>query len=250
MTLLGIAAYVTWAPSVPAWLRGWLPLLTLPFLYGEMPALIAAAGTTTPFDSTVIGWESAMFGEQPARTWAVRWPSRSLSELLHAAYLSYYAIIFSVPAALWLTRRREEFVNAMFVLTLTFVVCFAIYVVFPVAGPRYLWQPPRDISGPVRAATLAVLETGSSRGTAFPSSHVAVATTQSLLALRYFGWKAGPLPVVAAGLAAGAVYGGFHYLIDVIAGALLGGLVFLVGLFGITRRKRYPTEPSEAVVPR
>jgi membrane-associated phospholipid phosphatase len=53
--------------------------------------------------------------------------------------------------------------------------------------------------------------------------------TQSLLAFRYFGWRATPLAILTAGLAIGAVYGGFHYLIDVIAGALLGGIVFLIG---------------------
>jgi membrane-associated phospholipid phosphatase len=77
----------------------------------------------------------------------------------------------------------------------------------------------------VRRLVLAILERGSSRGAAFPSSHVAVAVTQALLALRHQPrvgrWVAG----VAVGLGAGAVYGGFHYGVDVLAGAALGAAI-------------------------
>jgi membrane-associated phospholipid phosphatase len=230
LTLLGIVGLTARSRGVPAWMRAWIPLCTLPFLYGEMPAIIAAAGNTRLLDSQAMRWELAAFGEQLAQTWAARWASRPLSEVLHAAYLSYYAIIFSVPAALWRTHRRSEFIDATFVLLLVFVVCFVIYIFVPVAGPRYYWQSPADnVTGPVRQATLWVLETGSSRGTAFPSSHVAVAITQSLLGLQYFGWRASPLVVLAIGLSLGAIYGGFHYAVDVVAGGALGALLFFVG---------------------
>jgi membrane-associated phospholipid phosphatase len=239
VALLTAIAGATWISPVPGWLRLWAPLMTLPFLYAEMPAVIAAAGHSQLLDARVMDWEHLIFGEQPARTWAARWPSRPVSEALHAAYLSYYAIIVSVPAVLWLGRRRSAFADAVFVLVLTFVCCFLIYVFFPVAGPRYFWPSVADrVSGPFRLATLWVLETGSSRGTAFPSSHVAVAVTQSLLAFRYFGAKALPLAVLSTGLGVGAIYGGFHYAIDVIAGAVLGGSIFASSAFVTARARR------------
>lgn len=223
---------------MPHSLRAWVPLLTLPFLYAEMPTVIAAAGNTQLFDPRVMQWELQLFGEQPAQTWAMRWTSSTLSELLHAAYLSYYGIIFSVPAVLWLRRRRSEFIDATFVVMLVFVTCFLIYIVFPVAGPRYFWSHPDTVSGPLRRATLWILETGSSRGTAFPSSHVAVALTQSLLAFRYFGWKGGAsLLILSLGLAVGAIYGGFHYAVDVIGGAVIGPLILALGLALIGTRR-------------
>lgn len=236
VALFAAVAFATWSSRVPEWLRLWLPLATLPFLYGEIPALIAAAGHAQPLDGHVVAWERAIFGGQPARDWAARWKSRALSETLHAAYLSYYPIIFSVPGALWLTRRRAEFADATLVLMVTFVVCFTAYVIFPVAGPRYFWSSPADeIGGPIRAATLWVLETGSSRGTAFPSSHVAVAITQTLLGIRYFGAGAIPLAILSAGLGLGAIYGGFHYAIDVLAGVVLGIAGFAVSTLALVR---------------
>ena len=229
--LVAIAA-ATWLRIVPRWLRDWAPLIALLFLYSEIPMLISAAGHTRLFDPTVMSWEQAIFRGQPALTWAAQLRSRALSEVLHASYLSYYGIIFSVPAGLFLAGRRAEFREAVFVLMLTYVCCFAWYVVFPVAGPRYLFLSPADrLSGPIRSTVLWLLESRSSRGTAFPSSHVAIATTQSILALRYFRFtRGGIILALSVGLAIGAIYGGFHYAVDVVAGAALGAVLTFAGL--------------------
>jgi membrane-associated phospholipid phosphatase len=236
--LVAIGA-ATWLPVVPAWLRRWAPLMSLLFLYTELPLLISAAGHRAFFDSTVVAWESALFGGQPSRQLAAAWSSAPLSEFLHAGYISYYAIIFSVPALLSVQRRHHDFSEAVFVLLLTFTVCFASFVAFPVAGPRYLWAPAADAAaGPIRRLTLWVLEARSSRGTAFPSSHVAVATTQSILAVVYFGRRGLTVAVVTGVLALGAVYGGFHFAIDTIVGAALGAILAALGLAGVRRAGR------------
>lgn len=227
--VLAAMAVATFSRRVPAWLTAWAPLIALLFLYTELPMLIRAAGHGQFYDMTVMSWETRIFGGQPAFQWAMSMPSRLLSETLHAAYLSYYAIIFSVPAVLWLSGRPRDFSEAVFTLMLTFVACFVCFIVFPVEGPRYLREgsaPP----GFFRQVTLALLESRSSRGTAFPSSHVAVAAVQSLLACWYFGRRGTGVGIAAVGLALGAVYGGFHYAIDVIVGAVFGGLLTLAGL--------------------
>ena len=248
--LLVVLAVTTWTRPVPAWLRLWAPLAALPILYSELPMLMRAAGQAQLFDARVIIWERLLFADQPARSLALRWPFLPLSETLHAAYLSYYGIIFSVPVLLWLQRRRSEFVTAAFALLLTFVACFAIYIVFPVGGPRYFWSSPADaIAGPIRRATLWVLETGSSRGTAFPSSHMAVAGTQAILALRFFGVRGAVIGVLAVGLGLGAVYGGFHYAIDVLAGAALGGVLTTAVLLAERRAAARAVRYANATAP-
>jgi len=241
--LIAVAA-ATWLEGVPRWLRAWAPLFALLFLYSELPLLIRAAGHQGSFDGIVVRWEQTLFGGQPSLQWAARWPSRLLSELLHATYLSYYGIIFAVPAGLYFSGRRAEFSRAVFALMLVFVVCFISYIAFPVAGPRYLWVSPANASGGViRSATLWLLEARSSRGTAFPSSHVAVSVTQSILAYRYFGRKGLIIAVVSLGLTLGAIYGGFHYAIDVLAGAFVGAFVTLVAL---AASARLTTAPGQA----
>lgn len=250
VAVLSAIACTTWLTILPRWLQRWAPLLALLFLYSEIPLLIQAAGHHHPNDIPIMQLERALFGGQPALVWATRWPSRIGSEVLHAAYLSYYAIIFVVPAALAFTRRDQAFSEAVFVLMLTFVACFVFYLFYPVAGPRYLFKSPADVvAGPVRNATVALLQARSSMGTAFPSSHVAVALTQSILGVYYFGRKGLVLGVLTTGLALGAVYGGFHYLVDVVAGAVLGVVTTFIGLSIVRRKAKVATGQANATAP-
>ncbi len=202
------------------WFADWLPLIAVPLLYAELPSLMLSSQT---HDGVVQSWEAAWFGASPAHAAAGRWPIPMLSELLHAAYLSYYAIIVVPPLVLYLRGDRLEFQRTMTVLLTVFALCFTIFIAFPVAGPRYFWAPPPGVyDGPIRRVVLQLLEAGSSRGTAFPSSHVAVAAAQSVMVLTW-NRKAGiGLSVLTLLLALGAVYGGFHYGVDAIAGGFVG----------------------------
>jgi membrane-associated phospholipid phosphatase len=244
--VLAICLTTTFGPG-RHWLRRWLPMLLILFLYAELPLLIAAAGHTGTYDAEVTLWEQRIFSDQPAVTWAARWPSRALSELLHAGYLTYYPIIFSVPLVLQLQRRVLSASRAVFVVLLTFLICFVTYIAFPVAGPRYLWTSPADdVGGVARAVTLWLLESQSSRGTAFPSSHVAVATTQAILAVVYFRARGLVVAVCALLLALGAVYGGFHYLVDALAGVLVGAIGTSLGMvaLGLAERRAYQAKAN------
>jgi membrane-associated phospholipid phosphatase len=206
----------------------WLPLAAIPFLYAELPRL----ALTGLHDGRVQRWELSTFDTSPAQTLAARWSAPLLSELLHAAYLSYYAIIYVPPVLLYLRGRRDTFYSTVAGLMTVFVLCYTIFIMFPVAGPRYLWAPPeRAFDGPVRRLVLHVLAAGSARGTAFPSSHVAVATVQSILAFRWSARAGVTLGVLTTGLALGAVYGGFHYGVDVLAGAGVGLVTGITLLF-------------------
>ena len=243
--VLALASLV--APGVPRWLADWLPMLALPFLYTELPVVIAAVGHAGSFDAAVARWDVAVFGGVPSTDWARAWPSTLFSETLHAAYATYYPVVVSVPALLYVRRRRRDYSEAIFVLLLSFIACFLVFSVFPVDGPRYRGVEP--IRGPIRAGVLWVLERGSARGTAFPSSHVAVATTQSILAMRYFGWRGALLWIPTLGLGAGAVYGGFHYAVDVVSGLVFGVMTTMVGLLVVRRARQGRGFQANATAP-
>jgi membrane-associated phospholipid phosphatase len=216
-----------WSLRSTSRIADWLPLFLVPFLYAELPYLIGVGAVLR--DPVVQGWEAALFRGQPARTLARSLPSAALSELLHLGYLLYYPIVYVPPLLLYVTGRHEEYAQTVLVLMLTYAICFAIFALFPVEGPRYAWgAPPVVPGGPVRSLALAILERASSRGTAFPSSHAAVAAAQSVVALRYQRGVGVVVTVTSILLMVGAVYGGFHYAVDVLAGAVLGIAIALV----------------------
>lgn len=201
-----------------------LPLVVAPLLYGEIPRLIAALGTTY-HDALLQRWELALFGGQPARTLASVVPVRAVSEILHLGYLAYYPSIFLPALVLYARREMRGFAETVLALTVITTLCWTIFALMPVEGPRYLWGMPPDVpDGPIRRLTTEILIAGSSRGAAFPSSHMAVMIGQTALAFRWQQGMAWCLGVVSLLVAVGAVYGGFHYATDMVAGALLGGV--------------------------
>ena len=211
-----------------------IPLVSFPFLYAELPHLLLSSQL---HDDAVQAWEAFIFGASPAHSAAGHWPWLPLSELLHGAYLSYYAIIYVPPLYLYLRGDREQFERTVTALMAVFAICFVLFIVYPVAGPRYLWPAPAGIpDGPIRRLDLWLLASGSSKGAAFPSSHVAVSTTQTLMAWQWNRRAGAILGVLTVLLAAGAVYGGFHYAIDTIAGAAVGVAV-VYGLRAIETRR-------------
>ncbi|MGZ8379572.1 MAG: phosphatase PAP2 family protein [Gemmatirosa sp.] len=219
-------------------LAAWLPLLAVPACYAALPLVAAGLGRAALHDPLVIDWEQTLFGASPARTLAERWPARALSELLHLGYLSYYALIYLPPAWLWWRAARDAhdargvraFAAATWTVWLAFVACYLVFAWLPVQGPWYQWPAPGAVpDGPVRGVVEALLRAGSSRGTAFPSSHVAVSVAQTLALLQVAPRLAVPTAIATTLLAVGAVYGGFHYAVDVLAGAALGALIGAVG---------------------
>jgi len=231
--LFVVAACLGWLPGrpwrSPAWLRELYPVLVVPLLYAELPLLNKAVWDGHYFDDAIIAIEGVLFAGQPSREWAAALPNVPLSEILHASYLSYYFLIFVPPVYLWL-RRPSATRAAVFALMLTFFAHYLFLVYFPVQGPRYLFPPPGGAIADGFFYQLAhrALEAGSSQGAAFPSSHVALGVAQSIVAWRWMPRGALLVTLLTIGLALGAIYGGFHYAFDALAGALLGTFTTLL----------------------
>jgi membrane-associated phospholipid phosphatase len=205
-------------------LADWYPLLLVPAFYFDLSILNVAVHEGRYFDALVQDWDAALFGGQPSRDLALRWPWLPLSEVLHASYLSYYAIIYVPAIALYARGMRVAFREVVLAIMATFVVHYLFFIFLPVQGPRYLFDAPAGglESGPVYRATHWLLGNASSRGTAFPSSHVAVATAISLTLMRFLPRIGLAALALTALLAVATVYGGFHYATDAWVGAAFG----------------------------
>jgi membrane-associated phospholipid phosphatase len=201
------------------------PLIVTVALYTHVGLLNSVRGIA--HDAVVQSWEAALFGGQPSLEWIRSWPRPAWSTLMHAAYLSYYAILAGAPGVLWLTGRRQAARRTLLLMMSTFYVCYFVFLLFPVAGPRYLFPLAGNeaTAVPLAVFTHRLVAGGSAWGTAFPSSHVAVTVVAAWcawMALRPLGAVLIPATVL---LALGTVYGQFHYAVDALAGAALGALV-------------------------
>lgn len=207
-------------------LRELYPILALPALYGGLDLL---NGFDIPVrDLTVRGWEEMIFGGQISRTWWQAFPSRFWSTVLHTAYLAYYFIILVPPIYFLAKARRDQARTAVAMIATTFLVCYVLFLFFPVAGPYYEFPHPDGPFVENWAARLvyAALAQGSSYGAAFPSSHVAASIAAVLAAWVGSRRLALILAVPTILLTVGVVYCQMHYAVDALAGAVVPLLLF------------------------
>lgn len=215
-------------PRAARVLADWYLLALIPALYTELATLNVAVFNGRYFDSLIIGAEQRVFGTQPSHELAHALPYLPLSEFLHFSYISYYLIIYVPAIYLYARGRHEAFRQLVFNLMLAFFAHYVFFIYFPVQGPRYMFAAP---DGPIARGYFyqlahRILEAGSSRGAAFPSSHVGVSAAQTAFAFLTIPALAPGVLLLSLGLALGAVYGGFHYATDAIVGALYGLLLF------------------------
>ena len=225
VTMLFLFTRVGEADRVGRALHTLYPIAMLLPLYSEIGLINEPLGTEVILrnDTVIQGLEEALFGAQVSFTWIREFPSIFWSGLFHLAYFSYYPIVTIPPIVLVLRGRHRHARSVLFATMLAFVICYVVFVLYPVGGPYYAFEHP---TGPVREVWSArlvyrLLAGGSSIGAAFPSSHVAA--TLAATGTLWIVWRplgaAFVLPALL--LTIGTVYCQMHYGIDAVAGAIV-----------------------------
>jgi membrane-associated phospholipid phosphatase len=238
--------------SRPGWvLREVYPFLLLAVFWSEL-GLLRGLLHGAPYDPAVEAMDLAVFGVHLHMVWMPRMPEIWLSETMHGAYFAYYFLI-ALPA-LWLLarRRRDAYHDLTFRLLLGYLVCYVIYLAFPVDGPIFRLTP---FHGPLTAGFFyhlahGVVEYGHAQGATFPSSHVVGAVTIAWVGWRYFPWPVGVLlGIEALGVTLSTVYTQNHYAVDSIAGVALAVLIQLWVAPALLRMRAPVVRPPLPVLP-
>ncbi len=212
-------------------LAEWYPLVVLTAVYGSV-ALVngprEAAGLS--YDDVVQRWEFAAFGRQLAYDWSRSHARVAYSWPLSVAYLAFFPLVIVAPAVLWWRGHLARARQTIFGISFAFFTCYLIFLLFPVAGPNYLWGWPTDgaHAGLPSRMVRELIDGGDSWGSAFPSSHVAASMAAVLLAFRNWrplGWMLLPF---ALGILVGVVYFQIHYAVDAVAGLVIAGFATML----------------------
>jgi membrane-associated phospholipid phosphatase len=214
-----------------SFIRGWYPVLLIPVTYKELTYLIPLIHPRD-FDATLAAIDYRLLGVHPT-IWLERFTWPPLSEVLQLTYSCYYFLPIVLGGALW-RRRLAEFHFWVFVVVLGFYASYLGYISFPAIGPRFLpsivdaqtipltglwlFAPVREMLDRAEGITRDC----------FPSGH----TELTLLVLYYarmfhrrvFWWL---LPI-GSGVILSTVYLRYHYLIDVVAGALVAVVIIVI----------------------
>jgi membrane-associated phospholipid phosphatase len=233
---------------VPPWLRTrrhfvwrllgdiYLPFL-FPMFYAEMEHLgLIFFEFEASLDPALIEIEEWIFGFQPSLEWSRAWPWPWFHELMEFAYFTYYFLAAGFIAMVFLARgvpknRQWEVVRA-FVrdLSTTMLICYTMYTLFPAWGPKYFRAGYVEVGGWIFTDIMRhIHDNGALLGAAFPSSHVAASMIPW-----WYTWVHHPqhrwwMTTIFVLLCMSTVYCRYHYVVDVFAGLLLGGLVLYFG---------------------
>jgi hypothetical protein len=226
--------------SVSTPIRDWLPVFLMLVPYWQTGQFFL--GPDAKIQRWLLRLDLRWLGRTAVRSGTSR---TRLGLALEIAYVFCYPFVPMGLAALYIGGRRAHADFFWLVVLTATYLCYAITPFFPAMPPRDAMKaaftaqaeaaPPADpAAGPQnrgRRFNRWLQEWGSIHAISFPSAHVASALAVSLVLLR---WMPVTGPIFLAGatlIAAAAVAGRYHYLLDVWLGAAVALVVFAAAFF-------------------
>lgn len=258
---LGLLVFI-WACVSPQegsrrFIRDWWPMVFFWLSYDAMrsvaPKLFPRVAVREPFE-----WERSLFISPEGTIWPfyfVRWSARNaesiwtrlLSIYCNAVYLTQLIGIPAILFVLWVRKEELLFRRLVWSLTALHIMTLCIYLAYPAAPPWWVYEngfqrPSLEHSMPMgleRGSTLSGLfQVSPNRFAAIPSLHGAYPLLLTL-ALGVHGSRVHWIVlagIYTASMWFACVFLNQHYIIDLLAGALLA-LIALPVAFRIRKGK-------------
>jgi len=223
IALIAVLAYGEWRTGHKffSMARDWVPLPLTLAAYREMDWFTPLAWDHH-FELKWIVWDrSLLYG------WGFERAIESLGALLPGylefCYLLVYAVGPFLVTMFYVENRRELVNRALFVYLTGTLVAYGLFPYFPSEPPRTFFAGsdlPGVMTG-IRQFNLWIVNGVGIHSSVFPSAHVSSAFSAAWALLRYLperrriGWG---MLIYATSVAIAAVYGRYHYAVDVVAG--------------------------------
>jgi len=230
-----VIVFLYWLPFTDdspffKWLKLWNIVLIVPMNYSELHYLVHNVHPRD-FDNVLIQIDFRVFGVHPT-VWMESWIRPWLTEYLQIIYATFYFL--PIVLAVYLLRKKQlaDLYYFIFVIVLGYYTSYLGYFSVPALGPRFTLDHLQNM--PLHGIWIAdglrdlLNKLESIQRDAFPSGHTVI----TILTMRY-AWKFSKtyfwiLLVIGTSLVFSTVYLRYHYVIDVLAGLVLTGLVLSV----------------------
>lgn len=177
-----------------------------------------------PFERWLMAWDRRLLGDPPTRF--SHWP-RSCLAYLEIMYMGTFLVVPAGFAALALAGRGDL---ADRYWTIVITAEFGAFAPLSLIQSRPPWALERPAALPDRAVhdfASLIVERFSIQANTFPSGHAAGSLAVALAVVGTLPWTGAVLLTVALSISIACVVGRYHYVADVVAGAVLALLIWL-----------------------
>jgi hypothetical protein len=235
---LSLASAYLLPPFPSAVLRDWLPVIITLIPYWQTGQFFT--GPDKKIQEWLVASDRWLYKLLPRTGWKF---SHAMRLTMEWAYSLCYPIVPLGLGVLYVAGLRRTADVYWFMVLVPTYICYAITPFFPALPPRSLVtpsqvdrsptesslaepsQPPKSKS---RTFNLWLLKLGSIQAISFPSAHVASALGASLAVWHYLPLAGAVFFAITFWIAVAAVAGRYHYAIDVLLGAVVSVVVYLV----------------------
>lgn len=231
--LLALSAIVTIRGLADRYPQRWLVALSEWYLGLSLPLAYTWAGdfvhAVFPWkvdlilhniDLRLLGTDPTAYLQRLSRPW--------LTDIMQLSYCSYFFIIFFGYLILYLKGNRRHYQNYEFMVIASLYGTYIWFMLLPAHSPRFITCPELMLKGGwITGKVNRFLSQAAYAGGAFPSGHAAVSISICVFIWRYARPWAPIFIFLTLLLLTSTVYGGYHYVIDLLAGMVHGGLASL-----------------------
>ena len=177
-----------------------------------------------PFERWLMAWDRRLLGDPTTRF--SRWPRPCLA-YLEIVYVGTFLVVPAGFAALaW--AGRSDLADRYWTIVISGE--FGAFAPLSVIQSRPPWALERPAVLPDRAVhdfASLIVERFSIQANTFPSGHAAGSLAVALAVVGTLPWTGAVFMVVALSISIACVVGRYHYVVDVVAGAMLALLIWL-----------------------
>jgi len=225
-------------------LHDWTTFLLVLFTYKQLYYMIGPIHQGKDYDHLLLWLDHLLFRVNPTE-WLAGFTNRYLTEVLQIAYSLFYVLFLAVGFELY-QKDLPGFRYFRFTIVYGFLISYVGYFFLPAAGPRFTLHDfsridtelPGILFAPALRWFINMFESipqGVSNSVAlacaqrdvFPSGHVMMTLVAIVLACQHRLKVRGYAFVIGMLLIFATVYLRYHYLVDILAGALLAPVCLL-----------------------
>jgi membrane-associated phospholipid phosphatase len=209
----------------------WYPVAAVLLIFWSLYWIVPAVNQGEFRDDLLYQWDKDVLGFDPVE-WFREMERPWLTDVMHVIYMTYFVLPVVLVLVLIRRGRRDALAETIFVMCVSFYLCYVGYGMLKAGGPRHFIYQSNEMDGLWVTQVLRDLIDGlePNKADAFPSAHTAVTLVVNYLALRHIR-KVGlwMIPLTTA-IILSLVYTRYHWVADIVAGFAWAAAAVAIGI--------------------